>query len=138
MRLLADVGLAVVLSALEAVVLAWFWFAEGLRQWAAKGQSVPDSTNRYLVVLGAASTCSAAIAYGSSRADLIVACTAQAVMAVLLATLLVLIAGRACGQRIRRNRKRRRLHRERLRRYASQSEGGAQQTGTVRRYRRPR
>jgi len=48
---LADLGLAVLLSALEAVALVGFWFVEGLRQWAAQGQSVPDPTNRFLLVL---------------------------------------------------------------------------------------
>ncbi|MGW7241507.1 hypothetical protein [Streptomyces sp. NPDC054804] len=137
MELLADLGLAVLLSALEAVVLVGFWFAEGLKQWAAKGQSVPDPTSRFVLVLSVGSTCSAVIAYGLSWADLPMACTAQAVMAALLASLLILVAGTACGKRIRRNLLRRRRRRERLRWHKSQREGGGHAPTTVRRRRWP-
>ncbi|MFF1595106.1 DUF6234 family protein [Streptomyces sp. NPDC058286] len=135
MELLADLGLAVLLPALEALVLVGLWFVEGLKQWAAQGQSVPDPTSRCLLVLSAGSTCSAAIAYGLSWADLPIACTAQAVMAALLASLLILVAGTACRDRIKRSRIRRRLRRERLRWHQSQREGGGHAPATIRRYR---
>lgn len=70
MEFLADLGLAVLLSALEAVVLVGFWFVEGMKQWAARGQSVPDPTGRYVLALSTGSTCSAVIAYGLNWADL--------------------------------------------------------------------
>ena len=135
MELLADLGMAVLLSALEAVVLVGLWFVEGLKQWAAQGQSVPDPTSRHLLVLSAGSMCSAVIAYGLSWADLPIACTAQAVMAALLASLLILVAGTTCGERIRRNRSRRRLRRERLRWHESQREGSGHAPTKVRRCR---
>jgi len=122
---LADLGLAVLLPALEAVALVGFWFVEGLTQWAAQGQSVPDPTNRFLLVLSAGSTGSAVTAYGLSCAELPMAGAAQAVMAALLAVLLLLVAGTACGKRIRRYRLRRRLRRERLRWHESQREGSS-------------
>ncbi|MDQ0985974.1 hypothetical protein [Streptomyces sp. V2I9] len=123
MAFLVDLGLAVLLSALGALGLVGFWFVEGLKQWAAKGQSVSDPTGRQVLVLSTGSACTAAIAYGLSWTDLPRACTAQAVMAALLALLLLLVAGSACGKRIRRERLRRRLRRERLRWHESQHEG---------------
>ncbi|WP_326770347.1 hypothetical protein OG978_41920 (plasmid) [Streptomyces sp. NBC_01591] len=133
MEFLADLGLAVLLSALGALGLVGFWFVEGLKQWAAQGQSVPDPTGRYVLVLSTGSACSAVIAYGLSWADLPIACTAQAVMAALLALLLLLVAGSACGKRIRRERLRRRLRRERLRWHESQREGSTPASASVRR-----
>ncbi|WP_425826948.1 DUF6234 family protein [Streptomyces fractus] len=123
MRFSADLGLAVLLSALETVALVGFWFAEGMKQWATQGQSVPDPTGRYLFVLSTGAACSAAIAYGLARADLPLACAAQAVMAALLALLLLLVAGATCGKRLRRDRRRRRLRRERLAWHESQRDG---------------
>lgn len=133
MEFLADLGLAVLLSALDAVALVCVWFAESLKQWAARGQSVPDPTGRHMLVLSTGSTCSAVIAYGLSRADLPMACTAQAAIAALLASLLLLVAGTACGNRIRRDRLRRRLRRERLRWHESQRQGTTPASASVRR-----
>jgi heme exporter protein D len=135
MEFLADLGLAVLLSALEALALVGFWFAEGMRQWAARGQSVPDPTGWYLVLLSMGSACSAMIAYGLAWADLHMACTAQAVMASLLSLLLLLVAVTACGKRLRRDRRRRRLRRERLRWHESQREGSTPASASVRRCR---
>ncbi|MFI7237641.1 hypothetical protein [Streptomyces cyaneofuscatus] len=111
------------LSALGALGLVGFWFVEGLKQWAAQGRAVPDPTGRQVLLLSTGSACSAAIAYGLSWAALPLACTAQAVMTALLALLLLLVAGSACGKRIMRNRRRRRLRLERLRWHESQREG---------------
>ncbi|MEV7659455.1 DUF6234 family protein [Streptomyces anulatus] len=132
----ADLGLAVLLSALEALGLVGFWFVEGLKQWAAKGQSVPDPTGRYMLLLSTGSACSAVIAYGLSQADLPIACTVQAVMAALLALLLLLVAGTTWGRRLGRDRRRRRLRQERLRWHASQREGSTPASALVRRRRR--
>ncbi|MFE3676126.1 hypothetical protein [Streptomyces griseus] len=123
MELLADLGLAVLLSTLEVLGLAGLWFAEGLKRWAAKGQSVPDSTGQYMLVLSTGSACSAVVAYGLSSAGLPIACTAQAVLAALLVLLLLLVAGAAWGRRLGTDRLRHRLRRERLRWHESQCEG---------------
>ncbi|MFF0746691.1 DUF6234 family protein [Streptomyces sp. NPDC004111] len=132
MEFLADLALAVLLSGLETVALVGFWFAEGLKQWGAQGQAVPDPTGRYLLVLSTGSGCSAATAYGLTRTDLPIASTAQAVVAALLALLLLLVAGTACGKRLRRDRQRRRLRRERLRWHESQREVSARGSVSVR------
>lgn len=124
MELLADLGLAVLLSTLETAVVVGFWFVEGLKQWAARGQSVPDPTGRMLLVLSAGATASAATACGLSWTGLAIACSAQAVMAALQTSLVILVAGNVCVDRIRTNRSRRRLRRERLRWHESQRQGG--------------
>ncbi|MFE7076964.1 DUF6234 family protein [Streptomyces sp. NPDC057620] len=134
-KLLADLGLAMLLSALEAVALVGFWFTQGMKQWAAQGQWVPDPTGRYLLVLSTASASAAAIAYGLAWADLPKAMAAQAVMATLFALLLFLVAGTAWLKRLRRNRRRRRLRRERLRWHESQRDGSTPASASVRRRR---
>ncbi|MBT2898828.1 hypothetical protein [Streptomyces sp. McG3] len=136
MEFLADLGLAVLLSALEALGLAGFWFVEGIKRWAAKGQSVPDPTGRYILVLSTGSACSAVIAYGLSSADLPIACTIQVVLAALLALLLLLVVGAAWGRRLGRDRRRRRLRRERLRWHESQREGSTSASALARQRRR--
>ncbi|MFH9195749.1 hypothetical protein [Streptomyces globisporus] len=136
MELLADLGLAVLLSTLEAMGLAALWFIEGLKRWAAKGHSVPDPTGRHMLVLSTGSACSAVIAYGLFCADLPIAGMAQAVLAALLALLLLLVSGAAWGRRLGRDRRRRRLRRERLRWHESQREGSTSASALLRRRRR--
>lgn len=92
-----EVGLAVLLSGLEAAALVAFWFVEGMKKWAAEGGPVPGETGRYFLVLSVGSTSSALISYGFSWADLPVACASQAVLAALLTLLLILGAGTECG-----------------------------------------
>lgn len=36
-----DIGLAFLLAALDVAALVAFWFAEGLKQWAAQGRPSP-------------------------------------------------------------------------------------------------
>ncbi|MFD0034212.1 DUF6234 family protein [Streptomyces sp. NPDC055059] len=135
MEFFADLGLAVLLSVLEAAVLVGVWFVEGMKQWGTQRQSVPDPTGRYLLVLSAGTACSAVTAYGLSWAGLPMACTAQTVMAALLALLLLLVSGTAWGKRIRRERRRCRLRRERLRWHKSQREGSTPASASVHRRR---
>ncbi|WP_328847440.1 hypothetical protein [Streptomyces sp. NBC_00258] len=128
-----DLGLAVLLSGLEVAGLVAFWFVEGMKKWAAKGEPVPGETSRLFLVLSVGSTSSALISYGFSWADLPVACASQAVLAALLALLLILGAGTECGERISRYRLRRRLRRQRRRWHDSQREVGGHASAPVRR-----
>ncbi|CAM5486870.1 hypothetical protein GCM10010329_68340 [Streptomyces spiroverticillatus] len=136
MEFFADLVLAVLLSALKAVALVAVWFVEGMKQWAARGQSVPDPTGRYLLVLSTGSAGSAVTAYGLARAELPLASTTQAVMATLLALLLLLVAGTAYGKRLARDLRRRRLRQERLRWHESQREDRTPVSTSFRRRRR--
>ncbi|MFI2506766.1 hypothetical protein [Streptomyces sp. NPDC018972] len=131
-----DLGLAILLAGLEVAALVAFWFVEGMKKWAAKGGPVPGGTSRFLMVLSVGSTLSALVGYGSSRADLPVACVSQSVVAALLMSLLLLGAGTECGERINRHRSRRRLRRERRRRHECHSEGRSPARDPARRGRR--
>ncbi|MFD9396416.1 hypothetical protein ACFWBB_38460 [Streptomyces sp. NPDC060000] len=128
-----DFALSVLLSGFEVAALVAFWFVEGMKTWAAKGRPVPGETSRLFLVLSVGSTSSALISYGFSRADLLVACASQAVLAALLALLLILGAGTEGGKRISRYRLRSRLRRERRRWHASQHEGSGRASAPVRR-----
>lgn len=112
-----DIGLAVLLSGLEVAALVVFWFLEGLKQWATKGGTVPGRTRRSILALGLGAASSALIGFGlsGSGADLPVARTSQAVMALLPALLLILVAGHEGYDRFRTYRSRSRLRRNRRR-----------------------
>ncbi|WP_446750201.1 DUF6234 family protein [Streptomyces sp. Ncost-T6T-1] len=106
-----DIGLAVLLSGLEVAALVLFCFLEGLKQWATKGWAVPGRTRRSILALGLGAASSALIGFGLSGADLPVARASQSVMALLLALLLILVAGhegydRFCTYRFRSRRAR--------------------------------
>ncbi|MEV5988464.1 DUF6234 family protein [Streptomyces sp. NPDC052051] len=118
-----DIGLAVLLSALDVAVLAALWFAEGMRQWAAQGQTVPSAATRVLQAEGVGAAVLTAASYGLFRADMPVACASQALIAALLALMLILSAGTICGRRARSWHTRRRLRRARRRWHESQREG---------------
>lgn len=85
-----DLGSAAVLTALEVASLVAFWFAEGLKQWAAGGARPPGATARLLLVLTVGPTGLVAVSYGFYRADLPVACGSQALVAAALILLLAL------------------------------------------------
>lgn len=85
-----DLGSAAVLTALEVAALAAFWFAEGLKQWAAGGARPPGATARLFLVLTVGPTGLVAVSYGFYRADLPVACGSQALLAAALVLLLAL------------------------------------------------
>lgn len=85
-----DIGSAALLTALEVVVLAAFWFAEGLKQWAAGGARPPGATTRLFLVLTVGPIGLVAVSYGFYRADLPVACGSQALLAAALILLLAL------------------------------------------------
>ncbi|MFC8695365.1 hypothetical protein [Streptomyces parvus] len=110
-----DIGLAVLLSGFEVAALVVFLFHEGLKQWATKGGTVPGRTRRFILALGLGAASSALIGFGLSGAGLPVARASQAVMALLLALLLVLIAGHEGYDRLCTYRLRRRLRRNRRR-----------------------
>ncbi|MFB6663999.1 DUF6234 family protein [Streptomyces sp. CS147] len=110
-----DIGLAVLLSGLEVAALVVFWFVEGLKQWATKGGTVPGGTRRSVLALGLGAASSALIGLGLSGADLPVARASQSVMALLLALLLILVAGHEGYDRFRTYRFRSRLRRDRRR-----------------------
>lgn len=76
-----DLGSAALLTALEVTALAAFWFAEGLKQWAAGGARPPGATARLFLVLTVGPTGLVAVSYGFYRADLPVACGSQALLA---------------------------------------------------------
>lgn len=110
-----DVGLAALLSGLEVAALVVFWFVEGMKQWATRGGTVPGRTRRSMLALGLGAASSALIGLGLSGADLPVARASQSVMALLLALLLILIAGHEGYDRLCTYRLRRRLRRNRQR-----------------------
>lgn len=85
-----DLGSAALLTALEVAALAAFWFAEGLKQWAAGGARPPGATARLILVLTVGPTGLVAVGYGFYRADLPVACGSQALLAAALILLSVL------------------------------------------------
>ncbi|MEU5062231.1 MULTISPECIES: DUF6234 family protein [unclassified Streptomyces] len=121
-----DVGLAVLLTGLEVVALLAVWFVGAMEKWAAKGAPVPDRMGRDMLALSVAAASSASIGYGCSLAVLPLACVSQLVMAVLLTLLLFLGVGTECNRRIGRERRRRRLRRERLRWHESQRDDSRQ------------
>ncbi|MGO1019770.1 hypothetical protein ACTOXX_04230 [Streptomyces rubiginosohelvolus] len=110
-----DIGLAVLFSGFEVAALVVFWFLEGLKLWATKGGTVPGRTRRSILALGLGAASSALIAFGLSEADLAVAGASQAVMALLLALLLILVAGHEGYGKFRTYRFRSRLRRNRRR-----------------------
>ncbi|SCD90315.1 hypothetical protein GA0115253_1023014 [Streptomyces sp. Termitarium-T10T-6] len=110
-----DIGLAVLLSGLEVTALVVFWFVEGMKQWATKGGTVPGRMRRSMLALGLGAASSALIGLGLSGADLPVARASQSVMALLLALLLILVAGPEGYDRFRTYRFRSRLRRDRRR-----------------------
>lgn len=114
-----DVGSAVLVSALDMAVLLAFWFAEGMKQWAAQGQAVPGATTRFCLLASVGATVLGAVSYGFFYAGLPVACASQALIAALLALVLILGEGSTCGKRTRSWRTRRRLRRDRRRRNRS-------------------
>ncbi|WP_372505741.1 DUF6234 family protein [Streptomyces macrolidinus] len=118
-----DIGLAVLLLALDAAALAAFWFAEGLRQWAAQGQTVPSAATRFLQTEGVGATVLTAASYGLFRAGMPVACASQALIAALLVLMLILSAATICGNRVGSWHTRRRLRRARRRWHECQREG---------------
>ncbi|MFE5195983.1 hypothetical protein ACFVAQ_30670 [Streptomyces sp. NPDC057651] len=85
-----DLVLAVVVTGLEAVALALFWFRESLKAWAARGRSVPGGTRRLVVVLGVGSALSGLAAVGFFETDLKAAAVSQALAASVLGSLLAL------------------------------------------------
>ncbi|MFE6755601.1 hypothetical protein ACFVDQ_18645 [Streptomyces sp. NPDC057684] len=133
-----DVGLAVLLAGLEVAALLAVWFVAAMEKWAAKGAPVPDRMGRDVLTLSVAAASSASIGYGCSLAALPVACVSQLVMAVLLTLLLFLGVGTECSRRIVRERRRRRLRRERLRWHESQRDDSHQTSAQGRQPRRPR
>ncbi|MFG2525660.1 hypothetical protein [Streptomyces sp. NPDC048527] len=133
-----DVGLAVLLAGLEVVALLAVWFVGAMEKWAAKGAPVPDRMGRDVLALSAAAAFSASIGYGCSLAALPVACVSQLVMAVLLTLLPFLSVGTECSRWIGRERRRRRLRRERLRWHESQRDDSRQTSAQGRQPRQPR
>lgn len=111
-----DLGSAALLTALEAAALAAFWFAEGLKRWAAGGVRPPGATARLILVLTVGPTGLVAVSYGFYRADLSVACGSQALLAAALVLLLILGGGTECARWIARHASRSCPLRERVRR----------------------
>ncbi|WP_326708755.1 hypothetical protein OG758_04710 [Streptomyces sp. NBC_01474] len=85
-----DLVLAVVVTGLEAVALALFWFRESVKAWAAQGRSVPCWTRRVVVVLGVGSTLPGLAVAGFFEACLEAAAVSQALVASVLGSLLAL------------------------------------------------
>ncbi|MFB7307221.1 DUF6234 family protein [Streptomyces sp. NPDC056192] len=111
-----DLGSAALLTALEVAALAAFWFAEGLKQWAAGGVRPPGATARLSLVLTVGPTGLVAVSYGFYRADLPVACGSQALLAAALILLLILGGGTECARWIAQHTSRSCPPRERVRR----------------------
>lgn len=111
-----DLGSAALLTALEVAALAAFWFAEGLKQWAAGGARPPGATARLILVLTVGPTGLVAVGYGFYRADLPVACGSQALLAAALILLSVLGGGTECARWITQHTSRSCPFRERVRR----------------------
>ncbi|MET9472309.1 hypothetical protein [Streptomyces sp. NPDC002922] len=111
-----DLGSAAVLTALEVAALAAFWFAEGLKQWAAGGARPPGATARLFLVLTVGPTGLVAVSYGFYRADLPVACGSQALLAAALILLLALGGGTECARLLAQHSSRSCPVRERVRR----------------------
>lgn len=112
-----DLGSAALLTALEEVTaLAAFWFAEGLKQWAAGGARPPGATARLFLVLTVGPTGLVAVSYGFYRADLPVACGSQALLAAPLILLPALGGGTECARRLAQHISRSCPVRERVRR----------------------
>ncbi|MFC9614776.1 hypothetical protein [Streptomyces sp. NPDC056938] len=85
-----DLVLAVVVTGLEALALALFWFRESVKAWAAQGCSVPGGTRRLVVVPGVGSTLPGLAAAGFFEAGLKAAAVSQALVASVLGSLLAL------------------------------------------------
>ncbi|MFE7791638.1 hypothetical protein [Streptomyces sp. NPDC057460] len=111
-----DLGSAAVLTALEVAALAAFWFAEGLKQWAAGGARPPGATARLFLVLTVGPTRRVAVSYGFYRADLPVACGSQALLAAALILLPALGGGTECARLLAQHCSRSCPVRERVRR----------------------
>ncbi|MFB7709288.1 hypothetical protein [Streptomyces sp. NPDC056105] len=88
-----DLVLAVVVTGLEAAALALFWFRESVKAWAAQGCWVPGGTRRLVVVLGVGSALPGQGAVGFFKVGLYAAAVSQALVAMVLGSILVL--GRA-------------------------------------------
>lgn len=98
-----DLGSAALLTALEVAALTAFWFAEGLKRWAAGGARPPGATARFFLVLTVGPPGLVAAGYGFYRADLPVACGSQALLAAALLLLLALGGGTECARWIARH-----------------------------------
>ncbi|MER5894392.1 hypothetical protein [Streptomyces sp. NPDC001876] len=94
----ADGVLAVLSSVLEVAALVAFWFAEGLKQWAAGGKPVVGFRVRLWLVLTAGPAVLAGVSYEAFRAGLPATGVAQALVAAVLAGILALGVGTECSR----------------------------------------
>ncbi|MFI5630284.1 hypothetical protein ACIA8E_13040 [Streptomyces sp. NPDC051664] len=111
-----DLGSAALLTALEVAALIAFWFAEGLKQWAAGGARPPGATARLFLVLTVGPIGLLAVSYGFYGAGLPVACGSQALLAAALILLSALGGGTECARWIAQHVSRSCPVRERVRR----------------------
>ncbi|MFB8272384.1 hypothetical protein ACFC96_38180 [Streptomyces sp. NPDC055955] len=102
-----DLVVAVVVTGLEVVALALFWFRQSLKAWAAHGRSVPGGTRRLVVVLVVGSVLPGLAAAGFFEADLKAAAVSQALVASVLGSLLVLGLVTEVGEWFSRGRRKR-------------------------------
>ncbi|MGW6399164.1 hypothetical protein [Streptomyces sp. NPDC055134] len=102
-----DLVLAVLVTGLEVAALALFWFRESLKVWAAQGSSVPGGTRRIVVVLGVGSALPGLAAVGFFEVDLRAVAVAQALVASVLGSILVLGLATEAGRWISRGRRKR-------------------------------
>ncbi|MFD9498021.1 DUF6234 family protein [Streptomyces sp. NPDC060035] len=94
----ADVVLAVVLTALEVTALVLLWFLRGIKQWASGGKPVAGSGVRLWLVLTAGPAGLAGAGYGAVRAGLPATAVAQTLVAVPLTGVLALGLGTECSR----------------------------------------
>lgn len=94
----ADGVLAVLLTVLEVAALVAFWFAEGLKQWAAGGKPVVGFRVRLWLVLTAGPAGLAGVSYGAVRAGLPATGVTQALVSAALAGVLALGVGTECSR----------------------------------------
>ncbi|MFE6960342.1 hypothetical protein [Streptomyces sp. NPDC057696] len=104
---MVDLVLAVVVTGLEAAALALFWFRESVKAWAAQGCSVPGGTRRLVVVLGAGSALPCLAAVGFFEIDLKAAAVSQALVAMVLGSILALGLATEVGRWLSRGRRKR-------------------------------
>ncbi|WP_326693445.1 hypothetical protein OG204_34800 [Streptomyces sp. NBC_01387] len=109
-----DIFVAAWITMLDVLLLAGYWFAESLKQWAAE-QRTAAPTARFCLVLAVATAGFGAIGVGFYWADLLVTATTQMVMAAAVLLVLLLGLGTECARWAARCAERHRLRRERRR-----------------------
>ncbi|WP_331741333.1 hypothetical protein OG760_37310 (plasmid) [Streptomyces sp. NBC_00963] len=109
-----DIFVAAWITMLDVLVLAGYWLAEGIKQWASERRTLAP-TARLWLVLTIAPAGFATAGFGFYRADLLVTATSQIVMAAAVLLVLLLGLGTECARWVARGAERHRLRRERRR-----------------------